>query len=209
LLATATYANETASGWQQVNLATPVQVLAGTTYVASYLDPQGHYAGDNGGLSSAVDAAPLHALASGASGGNGVFSYQQPFGPGGFPTSSFKASNYWVDVVMSRQPTTVAASPGHIHLGLFGAPVTGLKAVLTGGPSNTPLAGQTITFATNDNQVQICTAVTDASGTSTCSGSVPGGLLAALLNDGYQATFAGTPTLMPSSGRAPLFLDLL
>ena len=34
--ATATFTNETANGWQQVNLSTPVVVTAGTTYVVSY-----------------------------------------------------------------------------------------------------------------------------------------------------------------------------
>src|SRR5690606_16711006 len=38
-LATATFANETASGWQQVTFATPVAVTANTTYVASYYAP--------------------------------------------------------------------------------------------------------------------------------------------------------------------------
>src|SRR5437588_7335895 len=36
LLATATFSAETASGWQQVNFPTPVQVQANSTYVASY-----------------------------------------------------------------------------------------------------------------------------------------------------------------------------
>ena len=36
LLATATFAGEGASGWQQVNFATPVPVSANTTYIASY-----------------------------------------------------------------------------------------------------------------------------------------------------------------------------
>src|SRR5689334_333145 len=35
-LATATFTNETASGWQEVNFATPVQITADTTYVVSY-----------------------------------------------------------------------------------------------------------------------------------------------------------------------------
>ena len=39
-LATATFANETASGWQQVTFANPVAVTPGTTYVASYFAPQ-------------------------------------------------------------------------------------------------------------------------------------------------------------------------
>ena len=36
LLATATFSNETASGWQQVNFDTPVSITPNTTYVASY-----------------------------------------------------------------------------------------------------------------------------------------------------------------------------
>jgi Domain of unknown function (DUF4082)/Bacterial Ig-like domain len=47
LLATATFTNETASGWQQVNFSTPVAITAGTTYTASYFAPVGHYAADN------------------------------------------------------------------------------------------------------------------------------------------------------------------
>ena len=43
-----------------------------------------------------VDAPPLHAL-SNATALNGVYAY----GSGGFPTSSFNASNYWVDVIFS------------------------------------------------------------------------------------------------------------
>ena len=44
LLATATFTNETASGWQQVNFSSPVSITAGTTYIASYHTNTGHYA---------------------------------------------------------------------------------------------------------------------------------------------------------------------
>lgn len=40
-LATATFTNETATGWQTVTLATPVNVSAGQRYVASYYAPRG------------------------------------------------------------------------------------------------------------------------------------------------------------------------
>ncbi len=40
LIATGTFTNETASGWQQLNFATPVAITAGTTYVASYFAPK-------------------------------------------------------------------------------------------------------------------------------------------------------------------------
>jgi hypothetical protein len=99
LLATATFTNETASGWQQVTLASPVPVTANTTYVASYYAPNGHYAVDDGFFAaSGVDNPPLHALANGVDGGNGVYRYGSG---GGLPTSTFAASNYWVDVVFS------------------------------------------------------------------------------------------------------------
>ena len=43
LLAQATFTNETASGWQQVNFSSPVTITADTTYVAGYFAPNGHY----------------------------------------------------------------------------------------------------------------------------------------------------------------------
>jgi hypothetical protein len=97
LLATATFTGETASGWQQVSLASPVAVSANTTYVASYYAPNGHYSVDDNYFATAgVDNPPLHALANGVQGGNGVYRYGTG---GGFPASTFAASNYWVDVV--------------------------------------------------------------------------------------------------------------
>ena len=99
LLATATFTNETASGWQQVNFATPVTITPGTTYVASY-HTSGNYAADPNLFSSAVTNGPLTAPSSAASGGNGVYAY----GSGSlFPTSSFNATSYGVDVLFRPQ----------------------------------------------------------------------------------------------------------
>ncbi|GAA2020731.1 hypothetical protein GCM10009740_06450 [Terrabacter terrae] len=98
-LASATFTNETASGWQQVNFATPVSITAGTVYVASYYAPAGHYAGDNNTFAAAgVDNPPLHALQDGTSGGNGMFAYNNV---SAFPNNSYLSSNYWVDVVFA------------------------------------------------------------------------------------------------------------
>ena len=47
MLAEATFTGETARGWQQVSFASPVDVTAGTTYVASYHAPNGNYAFNN------------------------------------------------------------------------------------------------------------------------------------------------------------------
>jgi hypothetical protein len=97
LLATATFSNETASGWQQVTFSTPVQISANTTYVISYHTDVGFYSSNSGYFNSSADNWPLHGLASGTDGPNGVYVY----GASAFPTSSFNASNYWVDVVFT------------------------------------------------------------------------------------------------------------
>jgi hypothetical protein len=93
LLATATFSNETASGWQQVNFSTPVAITAGTTYVASYFAPNGHYSVNRSYFSSGYSNGPLSVPASG-----GVYAYGNS---SAFPSQSFQGSNYWVDVVLS------------------------------------------------------------------------------------------------------------
>ncbi len=115
LLATATFSGESASGWQQVMFSSPVTIAANTTYVASYFAPVGRYAIDSNGLGSAVDNAPLHALSSGSSGGNGVYRYGTS---SGFPSASYQSSNYWVDAVFAdvvgpdtTPPTVVSTTP--------------------------------------------------------------------------------------------------
>ena len=114
-LARATFANETASGWQQVNFAAPVAISANSTYVVSYFAPVGRYASDvNAFATAGKDSPPLHALRNGVDGPNGVFRYGAATG---FPTSTDRSTNYWVDVVFSPQtvdttaPTVTAKSP--------------------------------------------------------------------------------------------------
>ena len=69
-------------------------------YIASYYNPAGAYAATSGGLAAAVsNGHSLTALGNGA-GGNGVYSYS-----GGFPTNTFNATNYWVDVIFNTGQT--------------------------------------------------------------------------------------------------------
>ena len=89
LLASVTFTNETASGWQEVGLATPVAIAADTTYVASYHTTVGYYAVTEPGLAAEVANPPLQALADGVDGPNGVYKY----GASGFPTDTYNASN--------------------------------------------------------------------------------------------------------------------
>jgi methionine-rich copper-binding protein CopC len=114
-LATVTFTGETNSGWQQANFATPVAVTANTTYVASYYAPAGHYAADDGFFASGSTVnSPLTALQDGTDGGNGVYRYGSG---GGFPNSTYQASNYWVDVIFNpsgsdtTKPTVIDRQP--------------------------------------------------------------------------------------------------
>jgi hypothetical protein len=126
-LAQATFTSETASGWQHVKFSTPVAITAGTTYIASYYAPSGHYSVTGGGFSSAVDNAPLHAIADSVS-PNGVFNYAST---SAFPASSFGAGNYGVDVLFDPAGapgtvTGVTATAGQASAGVsWTAPSTG------------------------------------------------------------------------------------
>jgi hypothetical protein len=111
LLASATFTNETASGWQQVNFASPVSITANTIYVASYHTDVGHYSGDQNYFASAgVDNPPLHALANGVS-PDGVYAYGSA---SIFPTGTYLSTNYWVDVSFSAgSVSSVAVTPAN------------------------------------------------------------------------------------------------
>jgi hypothetical protein len=74
LLATATFTNETASGWEQANLSQPVLISAGTTYVVSY-HTSGNYSATTNYFTTAHTAGSLTAQANGTSGGDGVYDY--------------------------------------------------------------------------------------------------------------------------------------
>ncbi|TAT75377.1 DUF4082 domain-containing protein (plasmid) [Rhizobium ruizarguesonis] len=101
-LATATFANTTASGWQTVNFTTPVTIAANTNYIASY-HTTGAYVATDGFFATAVTNGPLTAQSSAVAGGNGVYAYGGSATTGLFPTNSFDSANYYADVVFRPQ----------------------------------------------------------------------------------------------------------
>ncbi|MBB3916751.1 hypothetical protein GGQ65_004060 [Rhizobium fabae] len=98
LLGQATFINETASGWQTVSFTQPISITSGTTYVASY-HSNGFYSASANYFTTDHTSGALTAPASSVSGGNGVYAY----GTGSlFPTASYNATNYWVDVLYKQ-----------------------------------------------------------------------------------------------------------
>ena len=92
-LASVAFTSETASGWQQQVLSSPIQLLPNTTYVVS-VNANSRYAVTLNGLLSPVSSGPLHTVADGL---NGVYNGTL----GNFPDQSYQSSNYFVDVVVA------------------------------------------------------------------------------------------------------------
>jgi hypothetical protein len=193
LLASATFTNETASGWQEVTFSNPVEIVPGTNYIVSYYAPNGHYSVTSNGLSSGVDNSPLHAIANTTT-PNGVYTYGAS---NTFPTSTFNASNYYVDPTFLPNPSAspppapsnVAASPATSSAlvswsppsGDGGSPITGY--VITpylGSTAQTPVSvsggsttSRTVTALTNGHAYTFTVAAANSIGTG--SASAPSG----------------------------------
>jgi hypothetical protein len=107
LLKSATFTNETDTGWQTVVLDTPYHIGPDTTYVIS-VNAVAKYAATGGELGAAITNGPLSSIV----GNNGVYVYKS----GNFPVSSYNNSNYYRDVEFapgqtdSNAPTT----PGNL-----------------------------------------------------------------------------------------------
>ena len=113
LLATVTFSGESASGWQTASFSNPVAITANTTYVVSYFAPNGNWSdNDSYFTSSGFTNGPLTALSNTAGGGNGVYTFGTG---GGFPTQSFDASNYWVDVNFTTTPPVDNTPPSIVN----------------------------------------------------------------------------------------------
>jgi hypothetical protein len=100
-LATATFTDETASGWQTVTFDEPVKVSANGKYVASYHTTVGRYSADTDFFKAPTTNGPLTAAADHVSSRTSVYSYGSR---SRFPTQSWGRANYWVDVNFAYNP---------------------------------------------------------------------------------------------------------
>ncbi|RKS02408.1 DUF4082 domain-containing protein [Flavobacterium sp. 102] len=102
LLASVLFTGESSSGWQEATFTSPVAINANQTYVISYHSSENRYTSTSAYFTSAVITGNLTALADGTDGPNGVYVYTQN---SAFPSQTYQASNYWVDVVFNTEAT--------------------------------------------------------------------------------------------------------
>ncbi|WP_426734695.1 DUF4082 domain-containing protein [Glutamicibacter sp. 2E12] len=111
-LATATFSNESAEGWQTAMFSNPVEVQAGQEFVASYYAPQGHYAMQLQDFAyRGVDASPVK-----VAGGFGTPSAGLYSSSAGFPTTAWDRSNYYVDVLFETGASIELSAYGQTPL---------------------------------------------------------------------------------------------
>ena len=188
-LAAATFGNESASGWQQVFFNSPVPITAGTTYIASYFTPAGHYSFNSNYFVSSVDNPPLHALANSTE-SNAVYAYS-PVST--FPTFSGNTSNYWADVIFmpngaSTTPAVISTSPASATTGV---PASATVSASFNQPMNPASinASSALLFDSSNNQIAGTVSYDSASAVATITPNAP---LLPLTT--YTATIRGVVT---------------
>ncbi|MBR8841185.1 MAG: DUF4082 domain-containing protein, partial [Stigonema ocellatum SAG 48.90 = DSM 106950] len=158
VLASVSFANETASGWQQQALATPLNIVANTTYVVS-VNVNSYFAITNNALGSPIVNGDLSTV---ADGNNGVYG-----SPSTFPTNSYQNSNYFRDVVfVPLNFNTITKVSGDNQTGSVGTALPNRLVVQVNNSAGTPQSGVTVNFAVTGGggSVSPTSAQTNASG---------------------------------------------
>lgn len=156
-LATVTFSNETASGWQQQALSSPLSIQANTTYVVS-VNVNSYYAVTQNGLASSVVNGDLKSVA----GNNGVYG-----GLGSFPTNSYLNSNYFRDIVfVASGSSTITKVSGDNQTGTVGTALPNPLVVQVNNSTGNPQSGVTVNFAVTagGGSVSPTSAVTNSQG---------------------------------------------
>ena len=142
LLATATFANETASGWQSQTLTTPLAITANTTYVVSVNTGNTYYVATSNGLASKVTNLDLSSVV----GNDGVYAAT----PGSFPNGSWMSTNYFRDVTFLPGTAPTYSVSGTIT-GAGNATVTLSANGNTVATISAGASGTTYTFSSVNN----------------------------------------------------------
>jgi len=140
VLSRVTFTGESAAGWQSMALPTPVDLVPGTRYVASYYAPAGHFAYASQYFASARVNGNLTGLGT----NNGVFRYGVG---GGFPTSSSQAAAYYVDAAVVFGGQQANAAPAASPSPTLTPTASPTPTASSASPSPTPSASPSPTAA--------------------------------------------------------------
>jgi hypothetical protein len=208
LLGSVTFTNETASGWQQQALTTPIAIQANTTYIVS-VNANTYYVATPNGLATTLANGDISAVADGS---NGVFN----FTPDLFPTQSYNNTNYFRDIVFAPTVSNPNNNPGTVTLngsptqnqtltanvadtdGLTGVTINYQWQQSSNGTTWTAISGATnqtftLTQAQVGSQVRAVASYTDALGTKETATSNPTTAVSNVNNTGL-AILAGSAT---------------
>ncbi|MBW4686024.1 MAG: DUF4082 domain-containing protein [Komarekiella atlantica HA4396-MV6] len=206
LLESVTFTNETASGWQEQLLETPVNILSNTTYVVS-VNANSHYVATQDELGSSIVQGDLSSV---ADGNNGVYNLN----PNSFPTGSYRNTNYYRDIAFVVGSSLVKVS-GDNQIGTTGSALPNPLVVRVVNAQNNPQSGVTVNFVVSSGggSVSPVSVVTNGSGqasTTLTLGPVPtapGGVVVTATADGIgNVTFSASAT--PANPN-PIYLENL
>ncbi|MBD2606891.1 DUF4082 domain-containing protein [Scytonema hofmannii FACHB-248] len=159
LLASCTYTNETASGWQEQALSTPLVIQANTTYVVSVNTANTYFAIGFYGLANSVVNGDLSSVADGQ---NGLYG-----NPNGFPTNFFMTANYFRDVAFAAEVlASITKVGGDNQQGAIGTALPNPLVVEVKDGSGNPQVGVTVNFTVTNGggTVSPSSVLTDANG---------------------------------------------
>ncbi|TBA76153.1 DUF4082 domain-containing protein [Rhizobium ruizarguesonis] len=198
LLATGVSVGESLSGWQTVMFSSPIQIAAGTTYVASY-HSSGFYSLTNNYFTGGTYASG----AVKAVDGGGVFAYGTTAGtfPGQSPGTG---TNYWVDVVFDAGPNSAPVATDDIGLTISGNDTVVISIASLVGNDTDP-NGDALTISAVGNAVNGTVTLNKQNGTviftPTNNYSGPASFTYTL-SDGRGATDQGSVSLTVNPGPA-------
>ncbi len=168
LLGKVTFTAETSTGWQTAAFTHPITLTAGTSYVVSYHTSYGRYTATQyftGASTSASLKVPANNV--------GVYAYGTA---SYFPTNTWHASQYWVDLTFSRSATAPLGTTSSAPASASSHPT--VAAPSTSTPTTTrPAASTSSTSATpTSSPTTKAPTATPTASTSTSSSSAAAGL---------------------------------
>ncbi|WP_184695814.1 DUF4082 domain-containing protein [Rhizobium leguminosarum] len=198
LLASGGSVNESLSGWQTVMFSSPIQITAGTTYVASY-----HSSGFYSLTSNYFTGGTYASGAVTAVDGGGVFAYGTTAGtfPGQSPGTG---TNYWVDVVFDAGPNSAPVATDDAGLTISGNDTVTISIASLVG-NDTDANGDAMTISAVGNAVNGTVTLNKQNGTviftPTNNYSGPASFTYTL-SDGRGGTDQGSVSLTVNPGPA-------